>query len=103
MILKFQNMKKDQNVSLLLMKFQVNKLIFVLWALLWEKLWKKIEVNGLNKLDSSKIIVKNNYQLKNLIWILLILKKVKLLWKKKKLMKMLLLLHQVDLNHKIVM
>jgi len=46
-------------------------------------------MNGLNKLDSFKLIVINLFQLKNLIWILLISKNKKLKWKKKKLNKML--------------
>jgi len=46
-------------------------------------------MNGLNKLDSFKLIVINLFPFKNLIWILLISKNKKLKWKKKKLNKML--------------
>jgi hypothetical protein len=55
------------------------------------KLWKIIKKNGLNKLDISKKIVLIKYQLKKLIWILLILKKEKLNKRKKKPKKLLLL------------
>jgi hypothetical protein len=45
-------------------------------------------MNGSNKLLSSEIIVKLLFPSKNLIWILLILKKEKSKWKKMKLKKL---------------
>jgi len=84
-MLKLQLILKMNHVSLPPTLLKETRWHYVLYQLLWEFQWKPIEMNGLNKLDSSKIIVMITYNYKNLILILLILKQPKL---NRKLMKL---------------